>query len=92
MNLADAFHYSYPRHPNIHSPSSGLEEGIEGMALSDPFAVCSSHEMHFELKTTKHKEVFALMHHIVVGDDDALKNGKPSPDIFLLAASRFKVR
>ena len=52
---------------------------------------CSSHRRHFELKTTNHKELFLLMNHVVVGDDSAVKLGKPAPDIFLVAASRFEV-
>ncbi|MDP8964629.1 MAG: HAD-IA family hydrolase [Cyanobacteriota bacterium] len=48
----------------------------------------SSGSRTFGLKTTHYQEWFALFDCIVLGDDPALKRGKPAPDIFLLAAQR----
>lgn len=50
----------------------------------------SSGEESVKVKTKKHQEVFKLFHHITKGTDPELKEGKPAPDIFLLAASRFE--
>ncbi|EDW64906.2 probable pseudouridine-5'-phosphatase isoform X1 [Drosophila virilis] len=56
-----------------------------------PFALATSSGAEMvELKSTHHRELFDLFHHRVCGSSDSeVKNGKPAPDIFLVAASRF---
>ncbi len=54
-----------------------------------PMAVAtSSDRYYFDLKTTKHKEWFAIFDCLIMGDDPQIANGKPAPDMFLLAAQR----
>lgn len=57
-----------------------------------PIAVgTSSSSGHFGLKTTLHKEWFALFDTIVTADDPEVGAAKPAPDIFLVAARRLGV-
>ncbi|NER28051.1 MAG: HAD-IA family hydrolase [Symploca sp. SIO1C4] len=54
-----------------------------------PQAVATSSASYpFELKTSHHQEWFTLFNCIVLGDDPAINQGKPAPDIFLIAAER----
>lgn len=56
-----------------------------------PMAVAtSSSRPMFARKTTNHAW-FTLFEHIVCGDDPAIKQPKPAPDIFLVAAQRLGV-
>ena len=48
----------------------------------------SSHDRHFQLKTSLHRELFSLFDHVITGNE--VVRGKPSPDIFLLAAQRWE--
>ncbi|KAJ4754954.1 glycerol-3-phosphatase 1 [Rhynchospora pubera] len=77
-------------------PSCTLLPGVERLvnhlhAKGIPMCVATgSHQRHFSLKTQNHGKLFSLMHHVVKGDDPEVKQGKPSPDVFLAALRRFE--
>lgn len=51
----------------------------------------SSHQPDFALKTSRHQAWFEIFDCIIMGDNPAIKQGKPAPDIFLLAADCLQV-
>ncbi|KAG0252054.1 glutathione synthase [Mortierella polycephala] len=54
-----------------------------------PMAVAtSSYRKNFNLKSMNNQELFSLFDVIVCGDDPAITNGKPNPDIFYVARDR----
>lgn len=72
---------------------AGAERLIRHLHDNDvPIALAtSSGEDSVSVKTKHHQELFSLFHHKVMGSSDPeVKQGKPAPDIFLIAAQRFK--
>ena len=83
------------RHARLrcHAPTApGAQRLVDHLkAHGVPMIVAtSSHRRHFDLKAQRHAAFFANMEAIVTGDDPEVKRGKPSPDIFLVAAGRFR--
>jgi HAD superfamily hydrolase (TIGR01509 family) len=51
----------------------------------------SSNHRHYALKVSRHHAWFSIFDCIVIGDDPAVRRGKPAPDMFLLAADRIGI-
>lgn len=50
-----------------------------------------SRRPEFDIKISRHKQLFSLFHHVVCASEDPdVKRGKPHPDCFLVAAQRFE--
>ena len=57
-----------------------------------PMAVATGSDIHsYQQKVSMHSDIFCCFHHIVCSDDKEVENGKPSPDIYLVAAKRFSI-
>jgi HAD superfamily hydrolase (TIGR01509 family) len=78
----------------LAEPMPGARRLTEHLARHGiPQAVASSSHTHeFELKVTRHRDWFTCFQCIVLGDDPEVRRGKPSPDIFLAAATRLGVQ
>eukprot|EP00090_Calanus_glacialis_P003431 TRINITY_DN12544_c0_g1_i1.p1 TRINITY_DN12544_c0_g1~~TRINITY_DN12544_c0_g1_i1.p1 ORF type:complete len:468 (-),score=148.35 TRINITY_DN12544_c0_g1_i1:66-1388(-) len=56
-----------------------------------PISVASSSSSSaFQLKSENHSGLFSLFDNLVLGDNELVKNAKPAPDIFIVAAENFK--
>ena len=68
----------------------GAKELVENFhKLGIPMALATSSREHvFAMKSKNHKDFYNMMDHIVCGN--AVKKGKPAPDIFLLAQSKWE--
>lgn len=77
----------------MRTPISGAERLVQHLYQQKiPIAVAtSSSRDSFDFKTQKYQRLFSLFSHIVAaGSDPDVKQGKPSPEVFQVCASRFK--
>lgn len=86
--LEEREHSFQTRMPDAE-PKPGAVELVRALSQRGvPIAVAtSSHRHMFDLKTRRHGDWFGLFDRIILGDDPRIEQGKPAPDIFLLAAS-----
>ena len=83
--LIEKFKNSHPMPGAKEMTSHFFSHGI-------PQAIAtSSSSTIYDTKYKRHKKWFSQFTQIVRGDDHELKQGKPAPDIFLLAAKRLGV-
>ena len=60
-------------------------------SLGLPMAIATGSAQHtYQLKVSKYPELTSWFSHATCSDDKELKRGKPAPDVYLLAMSRFK--
>lgn len=63
-----------------------LTRHLHAHGVGQAVATSSSRRL-FELKTSRHRDWFAVFDAVVLGDDPRVARGKPAPDIFLAAAA-----
>lgn len=92
----DEFLARFRRDQLLHLGQAPLMQGAERLVRhlhqhKIPIALAtSSGADSVEVKTKNHRELFELFGHKVMGSSDPeVKEGKPAPDIFLVAAARF---
>ncbi|XP_058062735.1 probable pseudouridine-5'-phosphatase isoform X2 [Anopheles bellator] len=92
----DEFLAQFRRNQLLHLGQAPLLQGAERLVRhlhrhNVPIALATSSGVDsVEVKTKNHRELFELFGHKVMGSSDPdVKEGKPAPDIFLVAASRF---
>ncbi|CAL8145476.1 unnamed protein product [Orchesella dallaii] len=71
----------------------GVERLVKHLKENNvPIAIgTNSKKSNFQLKKKHHAKFFQLFHHIVLGSEDPdVENGKPAPDVYLVAAKRFE--
>lgn len=50
-----------------------------------------SDQWGYDLKIVNHKEIFSAFHHVVLSSNDPeVRQSKPAPDCFIVAAQRFE--
>ena len=65
---------------SLHLHQAGIPQAV----------ATSSDRFYFDLKIARHQEWFKIFQCVVLGDDPEIRQGKPAPDIFLLAAKRLQ--
>ncbi|XP_037922907.1 probable pseudouridine-5'-phosphatase isoform X2 [Hermetia illucens] len=74
---------------DLHPGAARLVTHLKNHNIPICLATSSGEDM-VKIKTARHMDVFTQFHHKVCGSTDPeVKFGKPAPDIFLVAASRF---
>ncbi|CAG4949368.1 unnamed protein product [Parnassius apollo] len=79
-------------------PSAPLKEGAERLLIhlgnnNIPLALVTNSTAHaVRMHATERPELFGLFHHKVSITDSEVNRGKPHPDIYVLAASKFPAK